>query len=184
MATMKRNHNLEEISSDSLFDDFALLQYQTKKQKAIFIIGVAIGVGLDLWGTFFVKLELMVTVFLALVPVFIGVLFGCNYNKDVTLLRFIKLSLFDGDEVLYSKPQEDLEFIRKAEQELENNHDTANLSNEEFEERFQKRMKKMLILLAVVGVAVIILLIVLGSSKTDEVHHTVSAMCEIKGWTV
>lgn len=184
MATMKRNHNLEEISSDSLFDDFALLQYQTKKQKAVFIGGVALGIGLDLWGTFAANLDLMVTVFLAIVPVFIGVLFGCNYNKDVTLLRFIKLSLFDGNEVLYSKPQESLEYIRRAEDIQKDVTDDANLSDEEFEERFQKRMKKMLILLAVVGVIVVILLIVFSSSQTDEVHHTVSAMHEIKGWTV
>jgi len=184
MATMKRNHNLEEISSDSLFDDFALLQYQSKRQKTIFIVGIALGIGLDLWGTFIANLDLMVTVFFALVPVFIGVLFGCNYNKDVTLLRFIKLSLFDGNEVLYSKPQEGLEYIRETGSEQKDAMNDTNLSDEEFEERFQKRMKKMLILLAVVGVAIIILLIVLGSSKTDEVHHTVSAMCEIKGWTI
>ena len=90
MASMNRNVNLEEINTDALMG-ISYLNYQSLPQKIVFIGGIIAGVAINLIGTFIFNISINVSIFLTLIPILIGVAFGCNYNEDLSLIRYFKL---------------------------------------------------------------------------------------------
>ena len=175
MAVMNRNPNLEEISSDA-FMGIDLMKYQTMPQKIVLFVCVGLGVGVNIWGSFSGQMDLTATVFIAAIPIAIGVLFGCNYNEDLSLLQFIKLSFSNPAQILYSKSTEDLEYLRSSAERIRQEELKKNQTEEEEEEEHRKLLYKLLMVAGIVVFAFIILLFALSSSKTEEIHHTVSIL--------
>ena len=89
MASMNRNVNLEEINTDA-FMGISYLNYQSIPQKIVFIGGVLVGIALNLIGTFILDISINVSILLNLVPLLVGVVFGCNYNEDLSLIKYMK----------------------------------------------------------------------------------------------
>ena len=112
MASMNRNVNLEEVNTDA-FMGISYLNYQSMLQKVVFIGGIVIGIAINLVGTFLLEININVTMILTLVPILSGVAFGCNFNEDLSLIKYFKLLISKPVETFYSKPAEDLEQLHQ-----------------------------------------------------------------------
>lgn len=177
MATMNRNVNLEEINSDA-FMGIPFLNYQTVFQKGIFIGSIIVGIGLCFVSIFFLDLGANVAVLLTLLPLIPGIAFGCNYNQDLSLLKYLKLILFKPSNILYSKSTEDLLQLRNAADRIKQEEE---LKQREAQKASPEQQRKLLLKLIIgiiaffIFMAVIIFIIM--QTKTDSIHHTVVAAC-------
>ena len=90
MAQMNRNVNLEEIDSDALFGIDAL-KNQTIFQKIVFFGSVIAGVLLNVLLPLYCDTPRIACILMFLGLLLIGVAFGCNYNEDLSLIKYIKL---------------------------------------------------------------------------------------------
>lgn len=179
MAVMNRNHNLEEISSDA-FLGIELLKYQSIPQKIVLFGCLILGVGINIWGSFSGALDLTATVFITAIPIAIGVLFGCNYNEDLSLIQFLKLSFSNPAQILYSKSTEELEYLRSSAERIRQDELRKNQTVEQEEEEHRKLLYKLLLVAGIFVVVIVILLLVVSGSKTEEIHHTVSVMSVVR----
>lgn len=173
MVSLNRNHNLEEINADG-FLGIDMMKNQTVAQKVVLFGAVAIGMGINIFGNMLWGLDMMTTVILTLIPIVIGALFGLNYDEDLTLLGYIKISLFQDSVVYYSQSTEDLEVIRKSAEQIKEKErlEAERLENPDQEHRAM--LIKMVSIIAIVAVVVIIFLFVSKGTQTQELHHTVS----------
>ena len=174
MATMNRNANLEEINSDA-FMGISYLNYQTFIQKAVLIEGIVCAVGINLLGIFVFSISRNLLLFINLIPLLLGVAFGCNYNEDLSLIQYFRLLISKPSKEYYSKPTEDLEQLHSAAQHI---REEEELKKREMDKVSDEEQKKLLIKLGV-GAAVvvfifIIVLVSIKALKTEEVHHEVS----------
>lgn len=175
MATMNRNVNLEEINSDA-FMGISYLNYQTFIQKVVFIGGIVCAVGINLLGIFVLNISMNILLFITLIPLLLGVAFGCNYNEDLSLVQYFRLLISKPATAYYSKPTEDLEQLHRAAQRI---REEEELKKREMVKVSDEAQKKLLIKLGV-GAAVvvfifIIVLVLINAIKTEEVHHEVSS---------
>lgn len=175
MATMNRNVNLEEINSDA-FMGIPFLNYQTVWQKAIFIGSIVTGIGLCIVSIFCFNLNTNVAVLLTLLPLIVGIAFGCNYNQDLSLLKYLKLILFKPSKIYYSKPTEDLVQLKNAADRIRQEDE---LKQQEAKKASPEQQRKLLLKLVVGMLAfflfMAIIIIVIMQSKTESIHHTVAA---------
>ncbi len=176
MASMNRNLNLEEVNSDA-FMGIPFLSHQSVVQKVIFWGSVALCVVLNLAGNFFFGLGTAITSIITVLPLSLGVAFGCNYNEDLSLIRYLVLILSRPSKVYVTKPTEDLEQLHiltkkaKSEAELEER------------QKVTPEQQKQLLIKFVVGVVIgivflIIIMAVLNQPKEEELHHTLSMACQ------
>jgi hypothetical protein len=179
MATMNRNVNLEEINSDA-FMGITYLAHQTVMQKMIFIGSLVASVGFNLAASFVFHMNSMVGMFISLVPLMVGILFGCNYNEDLSLYNYIHLIVSKPSKLFLSMSTEDFEKLRSSGDRIRQEEIRRNANQKATEEE----QKKMLIKLGVgfaVGVLIFVILMIAvvatrNSEGTEEVHHTVSAL--------
>lgn len=171
MASMNRNLNLEEVNTDA-FMGIPFLNHQTFVQKIIFWGSLCSCVVINLLGTFLFHLNANITAVITLLPLGAGIAFGCNYNEDLSLIRYLLLILSKPVKDYYTKPTEDIMQL----------NDSMNRMEEEGNERQKataEEQRKLLIRLIVgiiVGIFVIVaIVIVIHSTKTQDIHHTVSA---------
>lgn len=173
MASMNRNVNLEEINTDA-FLGISYLKYQTGLQKIIFIGGILSGIGVNLAGTFIFHLSSNVSMLLAMVPLLIGVAFGCNYNEDLSLINYFKLLILKPKKTYYSKPVEDLEQLRNAALRIREEEELRKRQQEKVSDEAQRKLLIKMAIVAVLSVVIFILILVLiKSMKAEEIHHTV-----------
>lgn len=173
MATMKRNYNLEEINTDA-FMGISYLNYQTFSQKIIFICGLVLGIAINVLGSFVFDLDMVICVAIGLIPALIGVFFGCNYNEDLTLFKFVILIISNPVKRFVSLPAEDLSVIRFNAERIKKEEEEEKRKAEKMSDEGQKKFLKTLLIIGGILVGVIVLSVVLISSlKTEEVHHTV-----------
>lgn len=181
MATMNRNPNLEEINTDALMG-ITFLSHQTPGQKIFFFGGVILGIGLNVICNYVLQMNMMVAILLTLIPIMIGIAYGCNYNEDLTLMQYLKLIMFRPSKVYYSKSTEDVVYLRAAEERIR----MEELRQEMLEQQSPEARRKVLVKL-IVGIVVgillfVILLIVVMSTKTDEIHHVATVINSLKSW--
>jgi hypothetical protein len=173
---MNRNVNLEEINSDA-FMGISYLNHQTVLQKAVFIGSIVVAIGFNLLSSFLWHLNINISVLLTLLPIGVGIAFGCNYNEDLSLIEYLKLILFNPSKSYYSKPTEDLEQLRNSANRIQQEEE---LKKRQQQQASPEEQKKLLIkLLAGSAIAIILflaLLVVVKNLKTEEVHHTVSTV--------
>ena len=173
MASMNRNVNLEEVNTDA-FMGISYLNYQSMLQKVVFIGGIVIGIAINLVGTFLLEININVTMILTLVPILSGVAFGCNFNEDLSLIKYFKLLISKPVETFYSKPAEDLEQLH---QEVDRIREEAELKQRQQEKMSDEAQRKLLIRMGVVAVVVIVVfvavLVGIKMMQPEELHHTV-----------
>ena len=176
MATMNRNVNLEEINSDA-FMGIPYLQYQTILQKGILIGSIVTAIGINLIGSFFWDINTNLIIVITLFPLIAGVAFGCNYNQDLSLIRYLRLFISKPSKAFYSSSTEDIVHLRNSaariirEEELQKRQQ-QNVSQEEH----KKLLIKLLVGIAISAAALIIALALIGNLKKEEVHHTVATV--------
>lgn len=176
MASMNRNVNLEEVNSDA-FMGISYLNHQTLFQKIIFIVGIIFGIAINLLGTFLLNLNINLTMLFTLLPIFVGVAFGCNYNEDLSLIQYFKLLITNPVETYFSMPKEDLNQLHQEETRIKEDLEAKQRQEEKMSDEAQKKLLIKLGIGAAVAVIVVIVIIVCGSMmETEEVHHTVSAI--------
>ena len=181
MATMNRNPNLEEINTDA-FMGITFLSHQTFGQKIFFFGGVILGIGLNVICNYVLQMNMMVSILMTLVPIMIGIAYGCNYNEDLTLMQYLKLILFRPSKAYYSKSTEDVVYLRAAEDRIR----MEELRQEMLEQQSPEARRKVLVKL-IVGIVVgiilfVVLLIVVMSTKTNEIHHVATVINSMKSW--
>lgn len=183
MASMNRNVNLEEINTDA-FMRITYLNYQSLAQKVIFVGGIVVAVGGNLIGTFIFNIGVNVSVFLTFIPLLIGVMFGCNYNEDLSLVRYLKLLISKPSKAYYSRPVEDLEQLHNSAAKIREEEELRKKQQEKMSDEAQKK------LLIKIGIGVIIaififivLVMIVKSTKKDELHHTVPEAYYIEVWS-
>ena len=173
MASMNRNVNLEEVNTDA-FMGISYLNYQSMLQKVVFIGGIVIGIAINLVGTFLLEININVTMILTLVPILSGVAFGCNFNEDLSLIKYFKLLISKPVETFYSKPAEDLEQLH---QEVDRIKEEAELKQRQQEKMSDEAQRKLLIRMGVVAVVVIVVfvavLVGIKMMQPEELHNTV-----------
>ena len=173
MASMNRNVNLEEVNTDA-FMGISYLNHQSMLQKVVFVGGIVIGIAINLVGTFVLDISINITMMLTLLPIILGVAFGCNFNEDLSLIKYFKLLISKPVETFYSKPAEDLEQLH---QEADRIKEDAELKQKQQEKMSDEAQRKLLIRMGVVAVVVVVVFVaVLVGIKTmqpEELHHTV-----------
>ena len=176
---MNRNVNLEEINTDA-FMGISFLNYQSLPQKMVFIGGVVAGIAINLIGTFVFNINVNASIFLTLIPILIGVAFGCNYNEDLSLIRYFKLMISKPEKAYYSKPAEDLEQLHNAAKRIREEETLRKRQQEKMSDEAQKKLLiKMGICALISIIALIVILMAINATKTEDVHHTVQAMFDI-----
>ena len=173
MATMNRNVNLEEVGTDA-FMGISYLNYQSLPQKVVFIGGIVTGVAINLVGTFVLEISINMTLVFTLIPLILGVAFGCNYNEDLSLIRYFKLLISKPSKAYYSKPTEDLTQLRMAATRIKQEEELVRQQKEKMSDEAQRQLLIKLGIFAFIAVAtVIVIIIVISATKTDEIHHMV-----------
>lgn len=170
MATMNRNENLEEINSDALLG-IPYLNYQTAGQKLFFFGSLLVSIVIMLIGSFIWKIGSGILALIILIPLGIGVLFGCNYNQDLSLIKYIILRLTNKKTTLTSQPMED--FLSNK------NEIVATAQEDEVDLDLLKEQQKVLLRKVVIGVAIAIIsviiaiVIIFATKESDSMHHEV-----------
>lgn len=171
MATMNRNVNLEEVNSDA-FMGITFLNYQSGVQKAIFFGSVIASIAWALFGTFALHISnsiLMVGIIAPLVP---GVLFGCNFNQDLSLFNYLKILVFKPREVYLSKPTESYEQIREMALKMEK-CDKVRMSEQSPEMRRRLLLKMGVGALAFIAFIIIIRIVIGATREEVPMHHVI-----------
>ena len=176
MATMNRNINLEEINADALMG-IPFLNYQTLIQKVEVWGGIGVAVIWNIIGNFILHVNPMLIVIFTLIPVLIGSVFGCNYNQDLSLIKYIYLILNKPMTVLVSKPTEDLIQIKMAASRIARDKE---LKEKQANAASPEEQKKLLMKLGIgASIFILFLLIVIAlilAGKTEEIHHIVNSV--------
>ena len=170
---MNRNLNLEEVNSDA-FMGIPFLNHQTVLQKIIFWGCVLLCVVINLLGNFKFQLNVVMIGFITLLPLLPDIAFGCNYNEDLTVIRYIILLLSKPSKEYVSKPTEDIAELHKMQEQLRLEEKMQNQN--QVTQASQRKLLLELIVGIFIGIAilVILLLIISNSKEVDEVHHTLS----------
>lgn len=173
MATMNRNVNLEEINADG-FIDIPYLRHQTILQKVFFWGSVVIGIGWNVVGSFVLHLDSTVQTMLTVLILGVGVLFGCNYNEDFSLLQYFYLIFFHDKVVLRTKPMEDIDQIKVSFDRIAKEEEAQRKMEEAASPEEQKKLMIRVIIGALIFVVIfIIVTTVLSSIDTEVIHHIV-----------
>jgi hypothetical protein len=177
MAQMNRNANLEEMDTDA-FMGISYLKHQTLVQKIIFIVGIGTAMGINLLGTFVFDINANLTLLIAIIPLLVGVAFGCNFNEDLSIYKYVRLMVAKPSKAYFSKPEEDLVQIRREASQIRRDEEAKHKQEEKMSDEAQKKfLKKVLIGALVMIVAfVIALLIAVSLKNTEELHHTVALL--------
>ncbi len=174
MAQMDRNINLEEINSDALFG-ISFLDHQSFFQKFIFFFGIIFAIGFMFVGTLFLNMDTLLLMIITFFPLIISVLFGCNYNEDLSVFKFVKLVMFNPVLFLTSKPTENIDHIKSRVSKVAQEEKALSSKKEVFTDEARSRIIKTLVfgILAFFFVLIVVVLI-LSSLKKPEIHHVVS----------
>lgn len=173
MASMNRNLNLEEVNTDA-FMGIPFLKYQTFAQKALFVISLIASVVILLIGVFAFEINVNLLILLTLLPMGFGIAFGCNYNQDLSLIKYLQLVLFKPSVKLVTRPTEDIEQIRNSANRIRQEEELRRRKEQQASPAEQKkRFLKLMLILAVAAAALLSFVIVTKSLRHEEIHHTV-----------
>lgn len=176
MAQMNRNVDVEELNSDALFG-IQYLNYQTIPQKIIFFGSIVLAIAFMLIGNFWLQLNSQLTVLLMVIPIIPGILFGTNYNQDLSMIRYIELILFKPSKTLVSKPTEDVAVIRANEKKLKLEEEAKLKENKQSPAEQRKLLIKVITIFVICAVGLVTFLVAghmhADSVKQNSVHHTV-----------
>lgn len=131
-------------------------------------------------GTFVFNININVSIFLTLIPILIGVAFGCNYNEDLSLIRYFKLLISKPAKEYYSKPVEDLEQLHNAAARIREEEELRKRQQEKMSDEAQRKLLIKMGVGALIAIVLLVaVLVVIKVTKTEEIHHTVQTMYDV-----
>ena len=175
MVSTRRNFNLEEINTDLV--DIPYVKNQTFLQKIIFFGGIIVGIALLIVFNIVLHLPQMLCGLIFIAFAFVGALFGCNYNQDLTLFQYIRYKFSHSEKYLPPVSTEDAKYIEGKSKSIESADQKKARALQTRDPAESKRLLRMLFVIGVIFAALIIGLVVFkntrktGSSITDT--HTV-----------
>lgn len=177
MAIMDRDLNLEEVCEEGMFGiDF--FKNQTLGQKIVLVLSTAVGIGALLTCNLMLpQIPNFVGILVMFLFIMVGVFFGCNKNKDFTLFQYYKMRLFGKEDVLLSKPTEDIALIQETAAQIRK--ETEKKENEQkgaSKVEMTALLKKTAIISGIVIVLFVILLIVIVAARSgggEALHYNV-----------
>ena len=170
MVSTRRNFNIEEVNTDLM--DIPYIKNQTFSQKIIFFGGIAAGIALLMVGRLVLHLPIMVNAMLFLGFAFIGVLFGGNYNQDLTLFQYLKYKFTHSEKYLRPVSTEDVKYIEGKSKEIEDkDRETARSLQTRDPQESKRMLKKLLIFLLVFIIAIASVVVFSKTKKTDTVKE-------------
>lgn len=184
MATMNRNLNLEEIDSDG-FLGFDFFKFQSLKQKIVFGVFVVAGVGTLLATNLgLIPLPNMFGTIGMFIFIAIGVLFGCNANKDYSLWQYVILKFFSNEQLLLYKSTESLTYVnRRQDAEKNKNRKTKNTVNKQNRKNKAAQGKELIAIIVITGILMAVVLFLslgglswivqMSTPSTSGLHHSV-----------
>lgn len=182
MATMNRNVNLEEINTDA-FMGIPYLNYQSPLQKVIFWGSLVVAIGINLIINFFFQINMVLTILFTLLPLMVGIAYGCNYNEDLSLIQYFKLIMFKPTKTYFSCPTEDLQYLRNSAERIRQEEELKKRQQQQATPEEQRKLLfKLLIGIVIAVVFLVVILVAIYSTKTEEVHHTISMINSICEW--
>ena len=174
MATMNRNINVEEINSDA-FMGIPYLNHQSLLQKAVFVGSIFAGIGLNLFSNFKLHINPNIAVLLTILPLLVGVAYGCNYNEDLSLIKYFKLLMLKPSKAYYSKPTEDLEQLRNSAERIRQEEELKKRQQQQATPEEQRKLLiKFLVGILIFIIALVAMVMVIKGTKKEDVHHRVA----------
>lgn len=171
MVSTRRNFNLEEINTDLV--DIPYVKNQTFLQKVIFFGGIIVGIALLIVFNIVLHLPQMVCGLIFIAFAFVGALFGCNYNQDLTLFQYIKYKFSHSEKYLPPVSTEDAKYIEGKEKAIEAEDQKKARALQTRDPQESKRMLRMLIIIATIfAVGITGLFIFTRTRKTDPMTDT------------
>jgi hypothetical protein len=173
MASMYRNTNLEEIEVDS-FLGIEFLKYQTLIQKIVFIGGFVCAGSILIICSLVFHLGTMVSLLVSFPLLLVAIAFGCNYNQDLSLIKYLILLMREPVIKLPYRSTEDINYIRMKAKEFSSEAEVSD--DEGSEEEHQKTLKRFIIgiIAFVVFLAAMLILIFVFKDDGVGIHHTIS----------
>lgn len=111
MPSLNRNVNLEEIKTSPVLEtDF--IKYASRSQLFLLIGSFGLSILLMLYNSFIIDDNSAISTFIAMVPIIIGILFGCQYTPEIPLYKYIYLYAFPRKKTLYKMSTEDMQNSR------------------------------------------------------------------------
>ena len=102
----------------------------------------------------------------------VSILFGCNYNQDLSLFRYLILVLREPITHYINLPTEDIRYIRAKAEEF--NNDITISSEESNIGEHKKRLRNLIVRAIIIVIVFAIVMIILFIFKNDAgVHHTI-----------
>lgn len=179
MVATNRNFNIEEIDTDLI--DLPFIKHQTVLQKIIFYGCVIGGIGTMLVLTFTTEIPAILTTLLFLLFGGVGVLFGGNYNEDLSLWQYIIYKLTQRTAYLEPVSSEDARAIEREAARIERDEKAKENDVRARDPNESRRMLKMLLTIVIVFVTLIVGLVAVITYRkgtTDTTHHTIETVVE------
>lgn len=175
MLSMDRNTNLEEIENDAPFG-VPYLAHQTLRQKIVFYGIMVATIGLLLYVNLGLKLDLnpYAKDAIALIPAAFAVLFGCNYNQDMSVFRYLMHTIKKPGEVYRYKSTEDIDYI-KSEMQKTKLDDDAKIAQQAgvTSAHTKNRIAKFAVIVIIFMAFILALGIYKDATADNGLHHTI-----------
>lgn len=180
MAQMNRNVNLEEIDSDALFGIDAL-KNQTIVQKIVFFGCVIAGVLLNVLLPLYLEVPRILSVFLFLALLMVGVAIGCNYTEDMTYGKYLFYFFFKPTKPLYFKSSEDVIEIREKALEIKREEELMLRQKQQADPQAQRKLlMKVILFVIVLVIGIGAVFVYSGMKDKDNIHHRVEETEEVE----
>lgn len=180
MVSANRNFDLEEINTDLI--DLPYIKHQTFLQKVIFVGGIAAGIGAALILTF-MDVSPIVNSLIFIVSCSFAVIFGGNYNEDLSLWKYLVLRLTKKGEYLRPSSTEDGAYLESLSADFEKSNIEKSRDLKLRDPGAQKKMLKVLIIIIVLFASLItgvFLLVALKKGREDNgLHHEAAIVREV-----
>lgn len=176
MVSLNRNFNIEEV--DTRLFNIGILKYQTIPQKIILYGGIITGIALNVILPYTAHTPTIVNTLIFLAIAGVGILFGGNYNQDMSLIKYLLYRMSKTSDFVEPGSTESVEYLKQNSIQIEAEERKKAMALMSRDPAASKRMLKMLITLLIVIFAGIGGLAVLFAWKTSQkpvetiTHHT------------
>lgn len=172
MVSTRRNFNLEEVNTDLI--DVPYIKNQSFLQKIIFFGGIIGGIAFIIVGQFVFHLPRLASIAVFMLCAFAAVLFGGNYNQDLTLFQYVKYKLTHNEKYLPPVSTEDAKYIEGKSREIEQKESEKARNLQTRDPAESKRLLRVLLIFLVIIVGAVIAVAVVSKSRkvdTTKIDH-------------
>lgn len=170
MVQMKRNLNLEEIGNEGLFGLDAL-KYQSIWQKLIFFGSSFVAVVVSVILPLAIDVPKIVMIASLMIFLSIAVLFGCNYKKDISFFKYLKIRLKKPSKEYVFGSYEDIRRIKENQERIKKEEDELLVTKEQREEEHKRTLKMMIVVFVIIAVVMASILGLVAFKNKKSIHH-------------